>query len=158
MNAEGGSGDRWVRRLSVLVALITTAGLGAGLAVLVAPSAGSAYVRPEPDNQPSSPAHFEPWYHLDGYTHDSDTCDYDSRKDPINVIFVGPFGEYPFVDVHASDSSHVHIFDVNLFKPAFFSSAPGPPYQTRLDLKPDSKIDIFDVNRLKPFFFLSCTP
>ncbi len=57
-----------------------------------------------------------------------------------------------------NDSNRVDIFDVNLFKPAFFSSAPGPPYQTRLDLKPDSKIDIFDVNRLKPFFFVSCTP
>lgn len=52
----------------------------------------------------------------------------------------------------------VDIFDVNVLKPAFFSSAPGPPYSVRLDLKPDNTIDIFDVNRLKPVFFVSCTP
>ncbi len=57
-----------------------------------------------------------------------------------------------------NDSNRVDIFDVNLLKPAFFSSAPGPPYQARLDLIPDNTIDIFDVNRLKPVFFLSCTP
>ena len=56
-----------------------------------------------------------------------------------------------------SDQS-VDIFDVNILKPALFSSAPGPPYSVRLDLKPDNNIDIFDINRLKPFFFLSCTP
>jgi len=57
-----------------------------------------------------------------------------------------------------NDDQIVDIFDVNHLKPAFFSSAPGPPYQTRLDLKPNNTIDIFDVNELKPYFFLSCTP
>jgi len=58
-----------------------------------------------------------------------------------------------------NDSNRVDIFDVNFLKPpVFFSSAPGPPYQTRLDIKPDNVIDIFDVNRLKPVFFVSCTP
>ncbi len=55
-----------------------------------------------------------------------------------------------------SDHS-VDIFDVNLLKPAFFSTGPNPPYFARFDLVPDSSIDIFDVNRFKPFFFLSCT-
>ena len=58
-----------------------------------------------------------------------------------------------------NDDHRVDIFDVNCLKPpVFFSSAPGPPYEVRLDLLPNSTIDIFDVNRLKPYFFLSCTP
>ncbi len=57
-----------------------------------------------------------------------------------------------------NDSNKVDIFDIIILKPAFFSTAPGPPYQARFDLKPDDKIDIFDIIRLKPFFFLSCTP
>ena len=57
-----------------------------------------------------------------------------------------------------NDSSSVDVFDVNFLKPAFFSTAPGPPYDVRLDLLPDSSIDIFDVNMIKPVFFLSCTP
>jgi len=54
----------------------------------------------------------------------------------------------------------VDIFDVNFLKPpVFFSTAPGPPYDVRLDIKPDNVIDIFDVNRLKPpIFFATCTP
>jgi len=51
-----------------------------------------------------------------------------------------------------SDQS-VDIFDVNLLKPAFFSTGAA-----RFDLVPDNFIDIFDINRFKPFFFLSCTP
>ncbi len=107
VNAEGDSGGRWTRRLSVLVALVITGGLGAGLALLVAPGAGSASVWPEPDNQGPSPAHVSPdGDHLGLYTYDSNTCNPNSRSDPINIIFHGPFGESRFVNAHASDSSH----------------------------------------------------
>ncbi len=110
MNAEGDSGGRWVRRLTVLAALVITGGLGAGLALLVTPSAESAPVWPEFDQGPS-PAHVWPEPEPEGdhqglYTYGSDTCDSDSRKDPINIIFVGPFGDYGSVNAHASDSSH----------------------------------------------------
>ena len=45
----------------------------------------------------------------------------------------------------------VNIFDVVfLAPPVFFSAAPGPPYQARLDLAPDSVINIFDVVRTAP--------
>jgi len=57
-----------------------------------------------------------------------------------------------------NDSQKLDIFDIIILKPAFFSTAPGPPYQARFDLNPSDKIDIFDIIRLKPFFFLSCTP
>ncbi len=57
-----------------------------------------------------------------------------------------------------NDSNDVDVFDVNILKPAFFSTPPGPPYDVRLDLLPDSSIDIFDVNLIKQVFFLSCTP
>ncbi len=43
MSAAGDSGGRWARRLSVLVALVITGGLGAGLALLAAPGADAAY-------------------------------------------------------------------------------------------------------------------
>ena len=62
MSAEGNLGRRWVRRLSVIVALVTTGGLGAGLALLLAaPGAGAAPVWPEHD-QRSGPAHVWPWF------------------------------------------------------------------------------------------------
>jgi len=57
-----------------------------------------------------------------------------------------------------NDDTFVNIFDINILKPAFFSTGPNLPYQKRLDLNPDNFINIFDINRLKPMFFLSCTP
>ena len=57
------------------------------------------------------------------------------------------------------NSDHaVNVLDINVMKPAFFSSPPGPPYDARLDLTPDNNINVLDVNRMKPLFFLSCTP
>ena len=56
------------------------------------------------------------------------------------------------------DSTDVNIFDINLMKPAFFSTAPDPPYDARLDVVPNGNISVLDLTRMKPFFFLSCTP
>jgi len=54
----------------------------------------------------------------------------------------------------------VDLFDLNVLSPpVFFSMAPGPPYQTRFDLKPDGVIDIFDVNAMRPpIYFATCIP
>jgi len=57
-----------------------------------------------------------------------------------------------------NDDQSVNIFDVNILRPAFFSTGPNPPYQARLDISPNNSIDIIDVNRLRPYFFTSCTP
>ena len=54
----------------------------------------------------------------------------------------------------------VNIFDINALRPpVIFSTAPGPPYQTRFDLQPDGVINIFDVNRMRPpIFNATCIP
>jgi hypothetical protein len=57
-----------------------------------------------------------------------------------------------------NDSQMVNILDINIMKPAFFSTAPNPPYDVRLDVRPDSSINILDINLMKPAFFVSCTP
>ena len=51
-----------------------------------------------------------------------------------------------------------NVFDLDILKPALFSTGPNPPYLVRLDLSPDNDIDVYDLDRLKPFLFLGCTP
>jgi hypothetical protein len=56
-----------------------------------------------------------------------------------------------------NDDTAVNVLDINVMKPAFFSSFPGPPYDVRLDLKSDGNINVLDINRMKPLFFSTCT-
>ena len=59
-----------------------------------------------------------------------------------------------------NNTLQVDIFDVLfLAPPVFFSTAPGPPYDARLDLSPSNQIDIFDVLKMAPpVFFFTCVP
>ncbi|MBI2912302.1 MAG: PQQ-dependent sugar dehydrogenase [Chloroflexi bacterium] len=73
----------------------------------------------------------------------------------------GGAGSWPAnINNDGPSANQVDIFDVNRLRPpVFFSAAPGPPYQPRLDLNPNGVIDVFDVNRMAPpVFFATCVP
>ena len=116
------------------------------------------------------PAWYNPGQSLPPWTIPADDPDCDGFT-TATELFVGtaPFAACPSTSTandeavdawppDFNDDQSVNIFDVNILGPAFFSTAPGPPYQARLDISPNNGIDIFDVNRLGQFFFLSCTP
>ena len=87
----------------------------------------------------------------DGFTTDDETF---MGTDPLIQCHNG--AGLPDWPPDFDDDQDANVFDLDILKPALFSSSPNPPYQARLDLSADNSINVFDLDRLKPFLFLSC--